>query len=207
MTTLTLTYFDAPGRAEPVRIALFMAGLPFEDHRLKPPEFRALKEQGAFPLGSLPVLEVNGVPMTQTASMLRFVARQGKTDLYPDDPMTAFVVDSALDTFNDTLSKALLPSLYERDMAKKLEMRAAFAAGPMKQVLGYVEGLLERFGGPFLGGDTLSIADLVVASQIVQIRAGHLDGISAEALAPYPRLNALTDAYLEDPRIIAYRQR
>ncbi len=34
MTQLRLTYFDSPGRAEPVRIALFVAGLAFEDRRL-----------------------------------------------------------------------------------------------------------------------------------------------------------------------------
>lgn len=207
MTTIKLSYFDAAGRAEPVRVALFMAGLPFEDHRVKYPEFAALKESGALPLGSLPVLEIDGAVMTQTSAMLRFVARLGATDLYPTDPTTAFVVDSALETFNDTLSHALLPSLYERDMPKKLEMRAAFAAGPMKQVLGYVEGLLERFGGPYLGREKLSIADLVVAAQLLQIRAGTLDGITAEALAPYPRLNALTNAYLEDPRVMAYKAR
>jgi len=33
MPNLELTYFNAPGRAEPVRIALFLAGLPFTDHR------------------------------------------------------------------------------------------------------------------------------------------------------------------------------
>ena len=60
MTQLRLTYFDAPGRAEPVRIALFLAGVAFEDRRLNYPSFAALKEQGAFPLGSVPVLEVDG---------------------------------------------------------------------------------------------------------------------------------------------------
>lgn len=54
MTQLRLTYFDAPGRAEPVRIALNLAGLEFEDRRLKYPGFAEMKQQGAFPLGSVP---------------------------------------------------------------------------------------------------------------------------------------------------------
>lgn len=207
MPTLQLTYFDAPGRAEPVRVALHLAGLPFEDSRLKFPAFMELKAQGAFPLGSVPVLTVDGVPMAQTAAMLRFVARLGGTTLYPADPRAAFVVDSVLDSFNDTLSNALMPSLFERDMTKKLEMRAAFAAGPMVRVFGYAEAMIERSGGPFVAGQTMSIADLVIAQQIVQIRDGGLDGITAAALEPYPRLSALADAYLADPRIDAYRQK
>lgn len=207
MPKIVLTYFDAPGRAEPIRIALFIAGLPFEDRRLKFPEYAALKEQGAFPLGSVPTLEVDGVVMTQTAAMLRYIARVGNTNLYPSKPFDAFVVDSALDSFNDTLSHALRPSLMERDITKKLEMRAEFVAGPMQKVFGYVEGLLERFGGPFLGGSEMSIADLVIAQQVSQIRAGVLDGITVETLAPYPRLNALTDAYLHHPSIVAYLER
>ncbi|GMV42361.1 MAG: hypothetical protein AMXMBFR64_40770 [Myxococcales bacterium] len=207
MPTLRLTYFDSAGRAEPVRIALHMAGLPFEDRRVKFPEFAALKAEGTLPLGSLPVLEVDGVPLVQTAAMLRYVARLGDTGLYPTDPLRAFVVDSALDSMNDTLSHALVPSFFERDMEKKLAMRAEWVAGPMTRVLTYIEGLLERFGGPFLGGASLSIADLVVAHQVQQIRAGHLDGVTMEALAPYPRIGALAEATLADPRVAAWSSR
>lgn len=204
MSTFKLTYFNAPGRAESIRVAFFLSDVPFEDHRLSFPEFMALKAEGTFPLGSLPVLEVDGVAYTQTAAMLRFVAKLGQSGLYPSDPMKAFLVDSALDTFNDTLSTALVPSFYEQDMGKKLELRADFAAGPMKRCFGYVEGLLARSGGPFVAGDTMSIADVVIGLQIAQIRAGGLDGITVEHLADYPRLNALADAYAADPRIVKY---
>jgi prostaglandin-H2 D-isomerase / glutathione transferase len=207
MPNIKLTYFNAPGRAESVRVALFIAGLPFEDHRLDFPEFAALKAQGAFPLGSVPVLEVDGLTLTQTAAMLRYVARLGQTDLYPTDPFEAFIVDSALDTFNDTLSNALLPSMYERDMTKRLELRAEFAAGPLPRACAYVESLLERSGGPFVCGESMTIADIVLALQALQVRSGVLDGLTAEALTPYPRLCALAEAYLADPRIVAYHQR
>lgn len=207
MPNLKLTYFDAPGRGEPIRVALFIGGVAFEDHRVQFPEFAALKSQGAFPLGSVPVLTVDGVAYAQTASILRYVARLGNTDLYPADPLIALHVDSVLDTFNDTLSSALVPSLFEKDPAKKLEMRAAFAGGVMKTCCSYVESILERSGGPFIGGETLTIADIVVALQILQIRSGRLDGLTADHVAPWPRLNALTDAYLSHPKIQAYLAR
>jgi glutathione S-transferase len=203
MPTFRLSYFDGPGRAEPIRIALRISGISFDDHRFKFPEFSQLRAEGAFPLGSVPVLEVDGERFVQTAAILRYIARIGDRTLYPTDPVAALRVDSALDSMNDTLSNALVPSMFERDPQKKLAMRAELAAGPMAQVFRYVEGLIAASGGPFVGGSSMSIADLVIAAQILQVRSGNLDGLSTETLAPYPRLNALADAYLAEPRIVA----
>lgn len=200
---LKLTYFNAPGRAEPVRIALTLAGLPFEDNRVDFQGFMAVKPN--LPLCQVPVLEVDGVTLPQTGAMLRFAARAGAPDLYPSDPVAAFHVDAVLDSFNDTLSHAMAPSLFERDMEKKLAMRKELVAGPMKLVYSFTEGVLERSGGPFVAGEKMSIADLVVAAQVLQIRSGNFDGVSEADLEPYPRIRALATAYLADPRIQAYQ--
>ena len=205
MPKLKLTYFDSPGRAEPIRVALHMAGLEFEDERLAYPQFAERKP--GFPLGQVPVLEVDGVAFAQTSAMLRYIAKAGAPDLYPSEALAALAVDSALESFNDTLSNALMPSLFERDMAKKLAMRAEFAAGPMTRCFGYVEAMLARSGGPFVAGAQLSIADIVIALQVLGIRRGGLDGIGEDALEPYPKLRALTDAYLADPLVVAYANR
>lgn len=207
MSQLRLTYFDSAGRAEPVRIALFIAGIPFEDRRLKFPEFSALRAEGAFPLGSLPVLEIDGRAMTQTGAMLRYVARLGAHDLYPTDARAAFVVDSVIDTLNDTVSHALIPSLFERDMEKKLAMRRALVAGPLTLALRYIEGLFTEGSGPFLTGPNLTVGDIVLGLSVQQYRSGVLDGIGAEVLEPYPRLRALGDAYAAHPAIVAYSKR
>lgn len=199
MPTIALTYFDAPGRAEPIRMSLRLGNLPFEDRRLKFPEFVAAK--GELPLGQVPVLEVDGLRITQTGAILRYVARIGDETLYPSDPMAALLVDSALDSFNDTLSHAMMPSLFERDMEKKLAMRVDLAAGPMKRVLDYVDGLVARSGGPFVAGRGMSIADLVIAAQVDQIRRGGLDGITTAYLEAWPRLVALAEAVNADPRL------
>ena len=201
MPTLRLTYFDSRGRAEPIRVALRLGGLPFEDRRLKFPEFAEARARREFPLGAVPVLEVDGVSIVQTAAILRDVARLGDRTLYPEDPWAALRVDSALDSFNDTFSHALLPSLFERDAAKKLAMRAELAAGPMARVFTYVEGLVGLSGGPFVAGDTMSVADLVIALQVLQIRSGQLDGLGPATIEAWPRLSALADAYLADPRV------
>jgi glutathione S-transferase len=205
--TLRLTYFDGPGRAEPVRLVLTLAGVPFEDHRLKFPDFMAQKAAGAFPLGSLPVREVDGAPIVQTAAMLRYAARLADTGLYPSDPFEALVVDSALDTCNDTLSNALVPSLTERDPEKKLALRAAFAEGPMRLCYAYLEDILARRGGPFVLGEALSIADLVIGFHTRMVRAGRLDGVPPETLDAWPHLARHLDAFVAEPRVAAWLSR
>lgn len=207
MPTYRLTYFDAAGRAEPIRVAMFLAKIPFEDRRLKFPEFSALREQGAFPLGAVPMLEIDGRPIVQTGAILRYIAKVGNTTLYPTDPLAALVVDSALDTFNDTLSHAMTPSMFERDMAKKLEMRKDFVAGPLARACTYVEGLIAASSGPFVTGANLTIADVLLGETVLGYRSGRLDGLSAETTAPYPKLDALVAAYAAHPSIAAYRAR
>ena len=44
MASIKLIYFDIPGRAEAIRIALHSGGVKFEDSRISGPEFASLKE-------------------------------------------------------------------------------------------------------------------------------------------------------------------
>ncbi len=206
MPSISLTYFDSPGRAEPVRLALRLGGLPFTDRRLSFQQFGELRASGALPLGSVPLLEIDGVTYVQTAAMLRYVAKIGDASLYPADPLAALAVDSVIDCVNDTWYSALMPSLFERDVERKMAMRAQFAAGAMTKVLTYIDGVLARSGGPFVAGEALTLADLTLVGPLLQIRGGRLDGVGPELLDAWPRIGALVDAYLAHPRIVALSQ-
>ena len=205
MPTYRLTYFDSPGRAEPIRIALTLAGVAFEDRRLAYPAFAAMKAQGELPLGSVPVLEIDGVPYVQTGALLRYAAKLGTHGLYPSDPMQALVVDGVIDPLNDPVATALTPSLFERDPEKRLAMRRAFVEGVLGRALRYLEGLCARSEGPFLLGPNLSLGDLLLGTTVQQYQSGVLDGIGPEVLEPFPRLRALGEAFAAHPAIAAYR--
>jgi prostaglandin-H2 D-isomerase / glutathione transferase len=61
MTKPKLIYFDAPvSRGEECRLALHLAGIDFEDVRIKGADWPAMKEET--PYGALPVLELPGRP-------------------------------------------------------------------------------------------------------------------------------------------------
>lgn len=91
--SIKLTYFDIEGKGEPVRLALILAGVPFEDVRIKFPEWPELKPKT--PSGKLPVLQIDNGPMkTQSVAMARLIGSRYSKTLYPADK--AYEVDEVI---------------------------------------------------------------------------------------------------------------
>jgi glutathione S-transferase len=91
-----LTYLDIKGIAEPIRLALFVGGIDFEDVRVGYEEVAALRESGKLaPFGQVPLLEIDGVPYTQSNALLRWAGSQ--CNLYPEAlRLRCDMVDEAL---------------------------------------------------------------------------------------------------------------
>src|SRR5919108_97647 len=95
---LKLTYFDFDGgRGEPARLALAVAGIPFDDDRVASPEWPALKP--SMPFQALPVLEVDGIVVTQSNTINRYVGKLA--GLYPADPLEAAFCDEVMDAVEE----------------------------------------------------------------------------------------------------------
>src|SRR5262245_55954367 len=90
----TLTYFDiSASRGEECRLALHVAGVDFDDRRIKRDEWMALKPNT--PFGSLPVLDVEGRgELAQSNAILGFIGRSH--GLHPTDPFEAARHDAIL---------------------------------------------------------------------------------------------------------------
>ena len=94
MTQFKLTYFDIDGgRGEPIRLALHIGGIEFEDVRLTFSEFQEARQ--SFRFHALPVLEIDGRPVTQSTSLARYVGKL--VGLYPTDDLQALYCDEAMD--------------------------------------------------------------------------------------------------------------
>lgn len=97
----TLYYFDAKGRAEPMRILLAHAGVEYTDKRLERKEWGNLKQN--MPNKKVPVLELDdGMQKTnlgQSGAILRFLGK--KHGYYPEDPLAAHKCDYLIDCYND----------------------------------------------------------------------------------------------------------
>lgn len=83
MNSPTLTYFDAPGRAEPVRLAFALGGIRFNDVRLTQAEWATKKASS--PNGQLPILEVEGVEYVESSAMRMYATVRSR--LLPSDPI------------------------------------------------------------------------------------------------------------------------
>ena len=81
-------YFHGRGIGEPIRLLLTVGEIKFMDRRYSFDEYATMDELKAkLPFGQIPALEVDGVFLAQTDSLMRFAAKL--SDLYPYDALRA----------------------------------------------------------------------------------------------------------------------
>jgi len=177
MANCKLTYFDfSGGRGEPIRIALHAAGIAFEDNRLSFPEFSKIRQDLRF--NALPVFEIEGVAVTQSNAICRYVGKLA--GLYPKDGLQALYCDEAMDAVED-ISGRIGQTLGLKGEELRLA-REKLADGWLTVFLKGLGGLLERGGGRYFAGDSLSVADLKVLMNTRWLRSGVLDHVPRDLL-------------------------
>jgi prostaglandin-H2 D-isomerase / glutathione transferase len=194
--TTSLTYFDFDGsRGLECRLALTLAGVDFEDVRIKRGQWMDLKPQQ--PYGALPVLAVDGKRLAHSAAILGFIGRAH--GLHPSDPWDAARHDAVMVSVEDLRHK-VSGRRGMSDEDKKTE-REAFAAGWLRQ---WASTVSDELKGPFLEGDTLSVADLKIFVILRAFLGGTYDHIPASTFDAWPKLAAHQAAVSEYPAVAAY---
>jgi glutathione S-transferase len=200
MPTYKLTYFDIDGgRGEPVRIALHAAGIEFEDERLSFEEFGKRRQDLRF--SSLPVLEIDGNPVTQSNALSRYVGKMA--GLYPEDDLQALYCDEVLDALED-VNHYIVPTLFLQGD----ELRAArekLVAGWLTVYLKGLGQLLARGGGNYFADDRLTVADLKTLVQVRALRSGRMDHVPIDLVEQLaPNLCEHQDRIEKEPQVVAY---
>ncbi len=200
MTDYKLTYFDFDGgRGEPVRIALHHGGIAFEDDRISFEEFMKMRESTRF--NSVPTMEIDGMIVTQTNAMLRFVGK--KVGLYPDDEMQAFYCDEPMDAVEDLLHRMVATFGLEGDELKNA--REELVAGWLTTFIKGLDELLARGGGEYFADNRLTVADLKVFVQMRSLASGMLDHVPTDIVEQIaPALAAHRDRIAADPIVTSY---
>lgn len=201
MPQLKLSYFDFQGgRGEAARIALALGGIPFEDHRIPVPSWATVRE--ATPFHAVPVLEVDGEPITQSNAINRYVGRL--TGLYPDDPLEALRCDEVMDAVEDVTTR-LVATFGLEDPDELRAARRALVAGPIPLYLTRLRDILMARGGLYFAAGRLTVADFKVYVLIRHLRSGILDHIPPDLVERVaPELGQHCDRVSSEPRVAAY---
>lgn len=198
MSKPRLVYFDAPvSRGEECRLALHLAGIDFEDVRIKPATWPAMKEQT--PYGGLPVLELPGkAALAHSNAILVLIGR--RHGLHPADDFEAARHEGMMQHV-ETLRAVVSPTL-RMDEAGKKAAREALVAGFLPEWARSAERNI--LNSPFFGGDSLQVVDLKLYMAVRWFIGGKVDHIPATIFAGYPGLIAVHDAVRDHPGVQAW---
>ena len=183
------------------RLALILAGLEFEDDRVKFDQWKDLKPQT--PYGQLPILRVDDGPVrTQSMAMLRWVGSQSPT-LYPATSL--YKIEEAMGVVED-LRQSWAPCLYvanaptkyghpegfsQTDAGKETvqRMRETWVRESLPKFAGYLQGLLASNDGAWLASTKdPTIVDCVAVVFLRGFTRGHVDHVPTTCLDDFPVL-------------------
>ncbi|XP_003703954.2 uncharacterized protein LOC100881165 [Megachile rotundata] len=187
-----LIYFNARGRAEHIRYIFAYAGIDYVDERISKERWPELKK--SMPYGMLPVLEIDGKPISQSNAVARYLAR--KHNLTGRDEWEAMQCDVLVDTLGD-LKQFISQYRTEEDLFKKEEKKAKLLKETIPFYLNKFEKTVGENGG-YAVGSTTTWADFVFAVALENFE----NIFGTTALENYPGLRALKKRVHEIPAIV-----
>ncbi len=201
MTKTKLTYFDFSGsRGEECRLALFLAGVPFEDERLDRTKWDELRASS--PFGGLPILTIEGrPPLAQSNAILSFVGRSH--GLHPEDEFEAARHLAVMESVEEMRAK-MGPINRIADPAEKRKAREEAAAGFLPDWGRNVE---RQIAGPFLGGARLNVVDLKLFVATGPFLAGKIEHVPPDVWKASPKLLGVHAAVKAHPKVQAWYAR
>ena len=201
MTVHEVVYFNGAGRAEATRICLFIASqrdsvIDFKDTRIEFHDWPEMKPKT--PLGSLPLLKIDGATHIQSIAMARYAAKLA--GLYPTDPIQELYVDEVMDTLNDLISA--MPQ--SKDEEEKKKLREEFATTKMKQFCDFIERIVQTNGKGKSVATSPSVADILLKVSVAMVSSGLMDYVNTNYFDSYPGIVAAAEAIGNDDGVKAY---
>ena len=219
----TLHYLDfaSKGRGQVVRLLFEDAGIAYEDVRYSFEELPAaqkttLKEMN--PVGTVPIIELNGEILTQSYALLRHFSRilnryDGKTgdekywvdamcDLGADCKRNHLLLRCRYAHTNDSKGRNLfVAALFNPDKSAYAKHQKTDQIRLLDAVEAQLKGNKLSTQGPFVLGDTFTYADMVIYQMC------HDEGLTSEnqrGLGNHPRLSKLIEAVESRPNVKAF---
>jgi glutathione S-transferase len=156
------------------------------------------------PLGTVPILKVDGAEHVQSLALMRYAAKLA--GFYPtDDHLAALLVDEVIDTCTELGSK--VPKSADKEELKKL--RQEYQATTMTQFASFLEGLVtknkEAMGSSLMVGTTVTLADMMVNGLTKSVARGADEYIDTDFFVKnYPGIMAAAKAVDDNEKVMAY---
>jgi len=200
MSKYKVTYFDFNGgRAEPIRIAMHAAGLSFEDQRWSFSEFGEKRQSIRF--HAIPTIQIDGKTITQSNAISRYIGKM--CGLYPADALQALYCDEVLGALEDLNHYVVQTFGLSGDELKKA--REKLVSGRLPVFIRGLDELLQRGGGRYFAGQSLSIADLKMVQRMKMIQSGNLEHVPTDLVPQIaPALIEHQVAIEREPQVVAY---
>ena len=189
----TLTYFRGRGRAETTRWMLAATGVQFTNAAIDTPEeLAALRASGKLPFDQMPLLEIDGLNLSQSSAMVRYLAR--RAGLYGRSDTDAMWCDLVAGVTADLAETAIQAAFKPSAEVAVADLQARFAKfGPR------IEARIEAQGSGFCAADQLTFADVVLSEAL----SAYLE-YCPDILIDTPRLERLYHDVVRMPDIAAY---
>ena len=192
-------------RAEVLRVSLFIGGIAFEDVRITMEEFEEviltgkLRKSITIPFHQLPVLEIDGEIIGQTAGIARYCGKL--SNLYPKNDLLASKVDQIIDTATD-ITNLVSPTVREKDKNIKRKMREKLITKLLPRWFAYLENILENEKESIWFVDNkLSIADIAMWRLLGWFKSGILDGVPTDISESFSKLNNIHTEVHKHPKV------
>lgn len=188
-----LFYFKGRGRAETTRWMLAVTRIDFKNIPITTPEeLAALRLTGKLPFDQMPLLEMDGLCLSQSSAMVRYLARIG--NFYGDndgDAMWCDMFAGAAADFAETALQAAFQSTAQAAVSMLTDRFGKFAPK--------FEAHLSKNAAGVCAGSRLTFADIALAEAL----SGYLEWCP-DILADTPHVKALYARVLEEPGIARY---
>lgn len=196
MTVVKLHYFKGRGRAETTRWMLAANQIDFVNVPVTTAqELAALRESGKPPFGQMPVLEIDGLCLSQSSAMIRYLARKG-----------GFYGSADIDALWCDMLAGVVADFAEVAMAAAFQPTLAHVEANIRAALGKFGPHFEKrlaVNGDWLAGSKLSFADVVMAEAMTHAVEWVPDLLAGSALAAHRERvcdQAGIAAYLASPQ-------
>jgi glutathione S-transferase len=199
MADIKLTYFDfEASRGLECRLALHVAGVPFEDDRLPRDKWPELKP--TTPYGTLPILTVAGKGVLgEVNAILGWVGRGH--GLHPTDAWEAARHEAILSAC-EALRHKVNDVLKVKGDPERKQAREEMASGLLQT---WGERFEKQIAGPFVAGERLNVADIKLFVIVGWFAKGVIDHVPPDVFDGFPKLTALHEAVKRHEKVASWR--